>query len=369
MRILSILTSFTTGGAEALVTSLSRRFVVEGHEALIVALCDAATLGNSLESEVAMKARLAAAGVETSSLGLANRRNPIAGAWALRRAIAAARPDVIHAHTAQAGLILALLRPSVPVVMTHHNSKLSFPPALFRVFDTVVRGYVGISAECSAIIARLSRRPVSTIINAADAAFEVPEPRPAPAADPVVIAVGALSTQKNYPLLIRATPRLRDLMARAGRKVRVHIVGDGAPLAELRALADREGVGDIVTLLGARHDVPDLLRAADLFVNCSLWEGLPVAIIEAMMAGLPIVGTNIAGNRELVRPELNGVLVPKADPAALADAIAAVLLDPARYAALSCGAWEASRRFSIEGAGRAHLDLYARVQAERRRAA
>ncbi|HEU4960636.1 MAG TPA: glycosyltransferase [Sphingomonas sp.] len=365
MRILSIITSFTTGGAEALVASLSTRFVVEGHEPTVVALCDAAALGNPLASEAAMKQRLAGAGVATGSLRLANRRNPVAGVLTMRRAIAAARPDVIHAHTAQAALILALLRPAAPVVMTHHNSRLSFPPTLFRILDTIVRGYVGISAECTATVERLSRRPVSTIINAADAAFEAPAPRAAPAADPVVISVGAPSRQKNYRTLIRAAPMLGRLMERAGRTYQIHIVGEGEPLPMLRRLAREEGVADRIQLLGARDDVPQLLRAADLYVNCSLWEGLPVAIIEALMTGLPVVATNVAGNRELVRPELNGVLVAPGDPEALADAIAGILLDPVRYAGLSACAWETSRRYSIAGAARAHLDLYARVRAGR----
>lgn len=365
MRILSIITSFTAGGAEVLVTNLCAQFVVQGHDATVLALSDAVVLGNSLDSEAAMKRRLGASGVRAESLGLANRRNLLAGVLAMRRVIAAYRPDVIHAHTAQAGLILAMLRPAATVVITHHNSRLSFPPSLFRVLDTIASGYVGISAECTKVVSRLSRRPVTTIINAADTAFAAAAPRVGPSNDPVIISVGAPSIQKDYQTLIRAAPTLRGLMTRAGRRCAIQIVGDGPPIATLRQFAAQEGVDDMVTLLGARHDVPDLLKHADIYVNCSLWEGLPLAIIEALMNGLPVVATNVAGNRELVRPEISGVLVPPSDPVALGEAIGAVLLDPARYASLSGGAWESARRYSIGSAARSHLELYQRVMADR----
>jgi glycosyltransferase involved in cell wall biosynthesis len=90
-----------------------------------------------------------------------------------------------------------------------------------------------------------------------------------------------------------------------------------------------------------------------------------LAIIEALMAGLPVVATDIAGNRELVRGGVSGQLIPAENPAATAAAIASVLLDTPRYAALSRGAWEAGGRYSIDGAARQHLALYARVGAGR----
>src|SRR3546814_16904589 len=82
--------------------------------------------------------------------------------------------------------------------------------------------------------------------------------------------------------------------------------------------------------------------------NCSLWEGFPIAMIEAAMSGLPIVATAVAGNREMVLPGVNGRLVPPSDPAALARAVVETLSDDSQYAALSRGALHAARRFSPE---------------------
>ncbi len=101
-----------------------------------------------------------------------------------------------------------------------------------------------------------------------------------------------------------------------------------------------------------------LMRQADLFVNSSLWEGFPISLIEAATSGLPMVATHVAGNREMIVPGLNGVLVPPGDAEALASAMADALSDEAAYAALSAGALESARRFSIERCATAHLALY-----------
>ena len=113
-----------------------------------------------------------------------------------------------------------------------------------------------------------------------------------------------------------------------------------------------------VQLLGVRTDVPDLLRSADLFVNSSHYEGMSVAMIEGLMAALPVVATDVPGNRELIRDGENGLLVPTANPDALASSMAKVLLSTSSYEQLSSGALISSKPYSIEECGRAHLQLY-----------
>jgi glycosyltransferase involved in cell wall biosynthesis len=163
--------------------------------------------------------------------------------------------------------------------------------------------------------------------------------------------------------LIRAARPLADALATQGRKARVCIAGGGPDLPPLKSVA----AGEPVELLGARSDVDALMRQADLFVNCSLWEGFPISLIEASMSGLPIVATQVAGNREMVVPGLNGQLVPPSDPAALARAIADLLSDETRYAAMSRDALETARRFSIENCAAAHLALYDELRSARYR--
>jgi glycosyltransferase involved in cell wall biosynthesis len=292
------------------------------------------------------------------SLGLANRNNWLAGARALRRALRTIRPDVIHCHTARALPLVALARPGVPVILTHHNSRLSFPPRAFALFNQLVDGYVAISAECEALLRRHARKPVHMIANAADPRFQAAEARNRPARDPVLLAVGTVSEQKDYPTLVRASAQVARMLAAQGRRARIRIAGAGPMLPQLEALVAREGAGRTVELLGARSDVDALMRQADLFVNCSLWEGFPIALIEAAMSGLPIVATQVAGNSEMVQPGVNGLLTPPGDPDALAQAIVGALSDEQTYAAMSSGSLASARRFSIGRCADAHLALY-----------
>jgi glycosyltransferase involved in cell wall biosynthesis len=362
MRICSIITSFTSGGAEMLVCNLAEAFAGAGHEAAVIALSDAAQVGNAPGTEAAMMGRVRRGGAKALSLGLANRNDWLGGALALRRALRTIQPDVIHAHSARALFPIAIAMPRVPVVLTHHNSRLSFPPAAFALFNRIVDSYVAISDQCEALLRGHARKPIRMILNAASTRFQAREPRGAAGRDPMILAVGTVSAQKDYPTLLRAARPLTEALAAQGRTARICIAGGGPEFDRLRM----EALDAPVELLGARDDVDALMRQADLFVNCSLWEGFPIAMIEAAMSGMPIVATAVAGNREMVMPGVNGVLVPPSDPAALAQAVVETLSDDARYAALSRGALKAARRFSIEGCAAAHLDLYRELVDARR---
>lgn len=358
MRICSVITSFTSGGAEMLVRDLATSFAGAGHDATVLALSDAAQIGNARETEIAMMAQVRQAGGHAASLGLANRNAWWEGARALRTLLQTARPDVIHSHTARALPIIALARPRVPVILTHHNSRLSFPPAAFHLFNRIVDGYVAISQQCEQLLRGHSRKPVQLIWNAANPRFQAEQPRKAPARDPMILAVGTVSEQKDYPTLVRAARLLAASLLPQGHRPRIRIAGGGPMLGQLQALVDASGADEYVDVLGARGDIDLLMRQADLFVNSSLWEGFPISLIEAASSALPMVATRVAGNVEMVIPGVNGDLVPPGDAEALAAAMAAALTNDEGYAALSAGALESAQRFSIESCASAHLAFY-----------
>ena len=106
-------------------------------------------------------------------------------------------------------------------------------------------------------------------------------------------------------------------------------VGEGPDRAALEAQAKALGVGERAAFIGYREDIPDLLACCDLFVLPSLYEGLPLAILEAMAAGKPVIASDIRGNDEVVINGETGLLVPAADSTALAGAIRAILSDHA----------------------------------------
>ena len=143
----------------------------------------------------------------------------------------------------------------------------------------------------------------------------------------LVLALGRLHRNKAFDVLVRALPLLPEVHA--------VVAGEGPERSELLDLGRREGVSDRLHLPGWRDDRGALLAAADLLVCCSRHEPLGNVVIEAWSAGRPVVAADAAGPRELIRPGVDGLLTPREDPRALADAVAAVLDDGERAARLA----------------------------------
>jgi glycosyltransferase involved in cell wall biosynthesis len=143
--------------------------------------------------------------------------------------------------------------------------------------------------------------------------------------DRVLLAVGALRPQKGHRYLIEALPELVQ------RHPTVHLLLAGSTRegGDPAELAQRLGVGERLHLLGARGDVPELLKIADCFVFPSLWEGGPYALLEAMAAGTPVVASRILGVADWVREDQTGRLAEPASPSSLARAIDRALSEPA----------------------------------------
>ena len=146
--------------------------------------------------------------------------------------------------------------------------------------------------------------------------------------DVVVLMVARLSPQKAHDVML-------DALARAAHpRLRLVVVGDGKRRAELEALVAERGLGDAVTFLGLRRDVPRLLAGGDVSALSSVHEGVPISVIEAMTAGLPVVATDVGALRDLVTDGEDGFLVPTGDAAGLADRLTRLADDPALRARL-----------------------------------
>ena len=366
MRICSIVNSLTTGGAEVLVSALSIEFAGQGDRPLVIALCDAQTVGNSLETEQRMARQIRAAGGEFVSLGLPASRNPVSGARSLRRALIECEPHIIHAHTVRALPMLTLARAIAPILLTHHNTQLPFPPWMFKVCDLMAQGYVAIGADVEDILRRHARRPIVRIPNAASRLFQPGAPRSLRSDPKTILSVGAISRQKNYGLLIEVAAAIK-FAGLIDPLPKFRIAGGGAGIPALIAKAADHSVEDIVEFLGERSDVPDLMQRSDLYLNVSLYEGMPLTLLEAMASGLPIVATDVPGNRELVEDGANGTKAPLGNAVAIAREISGILSDPDLYLRMSAGSIKQSGNFSIERSSERHRELYASMVAKRKR--
>ena len=135
--------------------------------------------------------------------------------------------------------------------------------------------------------------------------------------DFIMVMVGTFKRQKGHIHLIEAASLLRE----AHQSVRILVVGDGELRAEIEDRARQAQLDGMLRFLGSRRDIPRLLAASDCFVLPSLWEGLPIALLEAMAAGLPCIATDVSGTRQVVVPDATGMLVPPGDSSALATAM------------------------------------------------
>lgn len=267
----------------------------------------------------------------------------------LRRLLAQATPDVVHAHGMRAGAItaIALTRPAGPVpalAVTVHNA----PPAgalanlVYRVLERVIARRADtvlcVSGDLAGRMRRLGARDVAPAVVPAPAA----EPPPAGAVSkaraavgaagrPMVLAAGRLAEQKGFGVLLDAAAAWQHLEP----SPLLVIAGEGPLAGDLAARARRSGLA--VTFLGRRDDVPTLAAAADVMVVPSFWEGQPLVVQEALRAGTPLVASRVGGIPDLTGEEA-AVLVPPGDSSQLAVAVLSVLADTSLARKLSAAA-------------------------------
>lgn len=274
--------------------------------------------------------------------------------------------DVVHLHGYSSKNVLVTAIAKLfrkPIVLSLHTSGFDEPEAIERhgslalwafmsadLYMSVSRGLVDTYLAYGMPPDRILEVPNGIDLNrfapvspgdrrALRGRLRVPDDRP------VVIFVGFFSGDKQPRVLFDAWLRLTT-----GRGIATTLVFVGATKSayfevddligdEMRRDAEAAGVSDRLIFTGSTHHVEDYFRAADLFVLPSKREGLPVALLEAMASGLPCVASRLPGSTETIIDEgVNGMLVPPGDPAALADAMAAVLADPGLAASLSAAA-------------------------------
>jgi glycosyltransferase involved in cell wall biosynthesis len=318
-----------------------------------------ATLGEELER----------AGVRVLSL---NRRGKLdLRAWApLLRLLRREPVDVLHSHmfgSNVSGTLLGRLT-GVPVVVAHEHSWAYEGRPVRRFLD---RELVGRGASVFLAVSREDRRRMIEVEGVErDVVRFLPigiPPLPEPSgrdvrgalglqgATPVVGTVCELRAEKALEVLVEAALLLRERIP----GVRVLVVGDGPDRKRIETLVRERAAEGAVTLLGLRLDVPDLLAAFDVCVCCSDREGSPLAVMEYMAAGKPVVGTRVGGLPDLVVDGANGLLVPPRNPSALADAVASLLVDPAERRRMGEeGRRRQRREFDLDNTVRRIEELY-----------
>ena len=289
-------------------------------------------------------------------------------------------PAVVHTRN------LAALEAAVPAwaarvparVHGEHGWDVSDPGGtrrkyqlLRRAYSPFVSRYVALSGHLeSYLVRRVGIAPgrVERICNGVDterfapaspaARIELPG-APFDAEGTVVVGtVGRLQTVKDQVTLVRAFALARQA-GEAGRRLRLIIAGDGALRADVEAEIRTAGIGGVTWLAGERSDVPEVMRALDIFALPSRAEGISNTILEAMASGLPVVATEVGGNAELVVDGETGALVPAQDPHAMARALLRYTADAAlRQNHGAAGRKRVEQNFSIDNMVARYTSLY-----------
>lgn len=175
----------------------------------------------------------------------------------------------------------------------------------------------------------------------------------------VIGSVGRMAAVKDYPSLVRAFLMVLEKEPASRKRLRLLIVGDGASRQECLDMLGEAGAEALAWLPGERSDIPELMRAMDLFVLPSLGEGISNTILEAMASGLPVVATRVGGNVELVKEALTGKLVPPGEPEPMASAITEYYRNPELLGSHGKTArQEIEAHFSMEAMVRGYLGAY-----------
>lgn len=356
MRILQVIQELGPGGAEQVARQLSEAALARGDS---VAIACAGDVSLPL-------------GAQRVQIPLVGRRplRTLTAAWRIRRFAARWRPDVIHAHNPGMAMVTALAArrgATWPALVTLHGVPPGDDRATARVLRWARLPVIACGGGVAATLAADGIEPLATISNgvppppqAADRAALMTEWGLAPGLH-LVMAAGRLVQQKRHDVAVAAAALVPDTAW--------VIVGEGPLRQALERQVDDLGLRSQVRLAGARPDARTLLGAADVVVQPSDWEGLPLVALEAMRAGRPVVAAASRGLDGLIRDGVDGLLVPPGHPQALAECVARVLEDGELARRLGdAAASRVEREFSDSSMIAAYLATWDAVAARRRRA-
>ena len=350
-----VITGLDYGGAEVQLTQLALGFVRRNWSVTVA----------SMTRPVAFADELLQAGVQVVSLNMAKGVPDPRALFRLARLLRRLKPDLVHAHMYHANILCritsALFRLRLPIICTVHsvfegtdNAAHNQTNIRYRIYRWTERWSRLTTFVSGAAMQRyLREKAVSAdraqvIFNGVDVQRfslppEAPQGRPSPF---IWLAVGRLTPPKDYANLLDA---FRLLMV-SHPDATLQIAGDGPLFGQMQEYSRQLQLDSNLSWLGLQSDIPTLMGQSHAYVMSSRWEGLPMVLLEAAAAKLPVVATNVGGNSEVVVSGHNGYLVSPEDPRALADAMSRVMeLTPADRATFGQqGRYHVLKTFSMD---------------------
>lgn len=323
--VIHLIPSLEVGGMERLVADLATERTAG--KTLILCLNKRGALGEAISKNVAIEV------LEIPS-------NLITATWAVYVALKKHQPDIIHCHNLQAhffGGICAVLLPSTKVVLTKHGQQIPSSGITSKINKLTLQKskIIGVSSDITQLMQKWitkNKLPIEYIANGISLTPYIDKKSKDSAKSVLGInastfcigIVARLSRPKDHLLLIDAI----SVLSATYSDIKLIIVGDGPLRSAIESYITANHYEHLVTMLGERKDIANILNALDLFALTSSSEGIPMTILEAMAASLPVIATNVGGIPQVVIDEKTGFLVEDKDKNDLVEAIQKLILQP-----------------------------------------
>jgi glycosyltransferase involved in cell wall biosynthesis len=350
LKILHIDPERGWGGGERQVMGLLSYLSLRGHQ-------------NDLLCDPDGPLRKEAQGIEIATFPVKIRNDlDVRAVFSVRRLIRNKKYDIVHCHTRRAqalSLWVGRADPSVKWIVTRRMDYTVKRDWYHRhLYKRRIDGIVAISQKIADLLAEggVRKEKIRVIHSGIDAApFQKAKAVESKSALPVVGTVAVIEERKGHRFLLEAAALLKQ----EGCRLKYLFAGEGSQKERLRKTAIRLGLEEEVMFLGFVPDIPSFLSKVGIFVLPSLYEGLGVAILEAMAAGKPVVATGVGGIPEVVEDQVTGLLVPPEDSRALARAISRLISEKGLMQEMGDKGWKRIQgHFTMEQMAGKNEDYY-----------
>lgn len=352
--VLYVTLSLDIGGLEVLLVELLQKIEKERYNLCVCAL----------QKEGMLKAELERLGIPVYTIPKKEGIDYFLP-FKLKALIKQIQADIVHTHNSTPWIYTAaaisLLNAKTHLIHTKHSNLDADKTQLQKAerFASKVTGYI--IADSQSVIdfmvekQNIAQDKIRLIYNGIDVdKFNLAVPHRQDNIKRIGIVARLVPVKDHKNLLEGFT-----LLSRKLPDVELVIIGDGPLKDKLTAQVKQLRLESRVKFLGSRRDIPELLQQLDVFVLCSIDEGMPISLLEAMAAGLPVVATSVGGNREIIIENETGLLIPPQNPEALAEAMLRILTNEPLASAMSKEAVRVvAERFSINKMVQGYTSLY-----------
>ncbi|MBS4012816.1 MAG: glycosyltransferase [Bacteroidetes bacterium] len=370
ITLMHLINSYSLAGAEKLVFDIVTGIDKKKFEVFV---CSMGNLKDKIEETIFYD--LKEKGIKTFMLGKPQRKRRLEAVLKLRRLLQENHVTILHTHCQSPdfyGKIAAFLA-RTPLVFSTIHSVEGYHAIHESILNKLTTRYVAISETVKQYAVSDLRIPsgkIEVIYNAVDAQKFSPiavdknaklQELGVPSGRKIVTAIGTIHKIKGHIYLIEAAEQVIKKFPDTHFLIVGDTSADSDSAGRIKEMVNAKKLQDRIILTGKRTDIPEILSVTDIFVLPSLWEGLPIALLEAMASGVPAVVTNVGSNAEVVTDGVNGFIVPPKNSLFLAQRIEKLLADPQKANTLGVeGQKKVKESFGMAQLVQKHEQLYLR---------